>query len=139
LVPNKKTFKVVRELRGTKTIKWRFAKVLVTVIDNKGKGKMCRALLDSGCSKSLVLKKFTDKKLQSESTDEDCTVYKTHSGKFVSNSAASLAMRMVEFENNSNITIEHKFQVDKITDPKKSQYNMIIGSDLMWMEYGIGY
>ena len=117
----------------------RFVKVLATVVDKDSKGKMYRALLDSRCSKSLVLKKFTDKKSRSKLTDEDCTVYKTHSGKVVSDSAASLAMRMVEFENNSNITIEHKFQVDKITDPKKSQYNMIIGSDLMWMEYGIGY
>ena len=88
--------------------------------------------MDSGCSKSLILKKFTDKKSRSELDEKDRTVYRTHTGKFVSNSAASVAMRMVEFEENSNITIEHKFQVDEITNPKKCQYDMIIGSDLMW-------
>ena len=39
---------------------------------------------------------------------------------------------MAEFENNNNITVEHKFHVDEVNDRKKSKYDMIIGSDLLW-------
>ena len=35
--------------------------VIMTKLEN-GKGKMVRALLDSGCSKTIVLKEFTQKK-----------------------------------------------------------------------------
>jgi len=86
------------------------------------------------------LKKFTSKKSQSALSDKDCTVYQTYDGEFVSKSAASVAFRMVEFENNNNITVKHKFQVDEVNDPKKSKYDMIIGSDLLWnMGFNISY
>ena len=110
----------------------RFAEVLVSVIDENGDGRMARALLDSGCSKSILLKKFTSKKSRSALSAKDRTVYQTYGGEFVSKSTASVAFRMVEFENNNNITVKHKFQVDEVNDPKKSKYDMIIGSNLLW-------
>ena len=39
----------------------RFSDICVTVIDTKSKGRILRFLLDTGCSKTFVLKKFTDK------------------------------------------------------------------------------
>ena len=53
--PRGKLFKIKSELQGKQWIpERRFAEVLVTVIDKKGKGRMARALLDSSCSKSLI-------------------------------------------------------------------------------------
>ena len=43
-----------------------------------------------------------------------------------------MGFRLVEFENNNDITIEHEFQVDEIHKSKRSKYDMIIGSDLLW-------
>ena len=43
-----------------------------------------------------------------------------------------MGFRFVEFENNSDVTVEHLFQVDEIQDPKKAKYDMIIGSNLLW-------
>ena len=89
--PSGKTIRVVRELVGTKTVERRFAEVLVSVIDDNGNGRMARALLDSGCSKSILLKKFTSKKSRSALSAKDRTVYQTYGGEFVSKSTASVA------------------------------------------------
>ena len=61
-------FKILRE--DTKTnAKQRFSDICVMVIGTNGKGKMLRCLLDTGCSKSIVLKKFPDKKQRSKLCD----------------------------------------------------------------------
>ena len=39
-----------------------FAEMIVMVKDENGKGTMCRALLDSGCSRTIILKQFTNTK-----------------------------------------------------------------------------
>ena len=93
---------------------------------------MARALLDTGCSKSIILKHFTERKRRTELPDEEKVVYETYGGNFTSKSAASVGFRFVEFENNSDVTVEHLFQVDEIQDPKKAKYDMIIRSDLLW-------
>ena len=82
---------------------------------------MARALLDSGCSKSLILKDFTGRKERTELPKEKQITYQTHGGDFVSKSEASVAFRFIEFENNNNITIEHNFQVDEIHRSKNSK------------------
>lgn len=102
------------------------------VINSNGKGQMVRALLDTGCSKSIILKKFKERERRTELPDEKKTVYTTYGGQFVSKSAASVGFRLVEFENNNEITIEHEFQVDEHHDHKQTKYDMIIGSDLLW-------
>lgn len=43
-----------------------FAEVIVTVVDYKGKSRMVRALLNTGCSMSIILKKFTKQKQQNK-------------------------------------------------------------------------
>ena len=45
-----------------------------------GKGKMVRALLDSGCSKTIVLKEFTQKKRRKVLPPEEHIKYKTYGG-----------------------------------------------------------
>ena len=37
----------------------RYSDIIVETVDTKGRGLALRGLLDSGCSKTIVLKKFT--------------------------------------------------------------------------------
>ena len=62
-----------------------------------GKGTMLRALLDSGCTKSIILRDFTCPRERKLLSKEDCCRYETYSGHFTSNSTANMAFRLVEF------------------------------------------
>ena len=102
------------------------------VVDSNGKGHMVRALLNTGCSKSLILKEFIEAKRCTELSEEQKTVYTTYGGQFVSKLSVSVGFRLVKFENNNDITVEHEFQVDEIHKSKRSKYDMVIGSNLLW-------
>ena len=128
--PNGWLLKVTKYLVG-KVPEPRFAEVLVLIIDSNRKGRMVRSLLDTGRSKSIILKHFTEHKQRTKLPDEAKVTYKTYGGKFTSGSATSVGFCFVEFENNCDITVEHQFQVNKI-NPKKVKYNIIIGLDLLW-------
>ena len=101
--------------------------MLTTVVDSSGKGQMVRALLDTGCLKSLILKEFTERKRRTELPEEEKTVYTTYGGQFISKLSASVGFRLVEFENNNDITVKHEFQVNEIHKSKRSKYDMVIG------------
>ena len=79
------------------------------VVNTKDKGRILHYLLDTGCLKNIVLKKFTDKKQRSKLSNEDTVCYTTYGGKFVSTATATLLIRMVEF---GDETSSHEFQVD---------------------------
>ena len=76
----------------------RFSDICVIVIDTEGKVRMIHCLLDTGCSKSIVLKKFTDKKERSKLDRKDTVRYTTYGGNFVSTETATLPIQMVEFD-----------------------------------------
>ena len=59
------------------------------VINTKGKGRMRHCLLDTGCSKSIVLKKFTYKKQRSKLNKKDTVRYTTYGGNFVATETAT--------------------------------------------------
>jgi hypothetical protein len=107
----------------------RYSEVCVQVVDSNGRGRMLRALLDSGCSKSIILKQFTGKKRQSKLMGRDRVEYATYGGKFQSKSSASVGFKLIEFANKQRI--DYKFHVDELQSSKESRYNMIIGSDLL--------
>ena len=71
--------------------------VIMMKVEN-GKGKMVRALLDSGCSKTIVLKEFTQKKRRKVLPPEEHIKYKTYGGYFRSRLRASIQFKLVEFE-----------------------------------------
>jgi len=112
--------------------KRQFAEVLVSVIGENGKEKMVCALLDTGCSKSIILKKFTEEKRCKKLSAEERTVFLTYGSRFETKSTAHVAFRFIEFENNNTVRVEHEFEVDETHSPKSMKYDMIIGSDLMW-------
>ena len=96
-----------------------------------GKGTMLRALLDSGCTKSIILKSFTSLKKRKLLSKKDCCRYGTYGGHFTSNSTANVAFRLVEFNKNKDFLINYKFQVDEVNKSKDSRYDMIIGNDIL--------
>ena len=74
-------FKKLRKDAKTNA-KQRFSDICVMVIGINDKGRTLRSLLDTGCSKSIVLKKFTDKRQRSKLCDK--VQYTTYEGKFSS-------------------------------------------------------
>ena len=107
----------------------RYSEICVQVVMSNGRGMMLRALLDSGCSKSIILKKFTERKRRIELKDKDKVEYATYGGKFQSTSTASVGFKLIEFANKQ--TINYKFQVDELQSANQARYDMIIGSDLL--------
>ena len=107
----------------------RYSETCVQVIDSNGKGSMLRALLDSGCSKSIILKQFTEKSRRIKLIGRDRVEYATYGGKFHSKSSASVGFKLIEFENKQQIN--YKFQVDELQSSREARYDMIIGSDLL--------
>jgi hypothetical protein len=107
----------------------RYSEVCVQVVDNGGKGRMLRALLDSACSKSIILKEFTEKKRRNKLMGRDRVEYETYGGKFQSKSSASVGFKLIEFANKQQI--DYKFQVDEQQLSNEARYDMIIGSDLL--------
>ena len=72
---------------------------------------MARCLLDTGCTKSMILKRFTDKKRRTKLSDKDFIKYETYGSSFKSSMTASVGFKMVEFEQQKNNTVEYEFQV----------------------------
>ena len=92
------------------------------MIDHKGKRKILRGLLDSGCSKTIVLKKFTNKYSRNKLNEKDCVKYETYNGYFRTESKAQLQLRLVEFNKFKNkVNFIHLRNV-KIEKDKKSFY-----------------
>ena len=93
---------------------------------------MARCLLDTRCTKSMILKRFTDKKQQTKLSDKDSIKYETYGSSFKSSMTASVVLKMVEFEKQKNNTVKYEFQVDETSDPDKQIYDVIIGNDLLF-------
>ena len=116
-----------KELKGAR----RFSEVILSV-DVDGQEVMARCLLDTGCTKSMILKKFTSKKRRTKLSDKDSIKYLTYGSSFKSSMTTSVGFKMVKFESQSNNTIEYQFQVDETSNPDKQLYDVIIGNNLLY-------
>ena len=101
------------------------------VKSKNGKGTMLRALCDSGCSKTIILKEFTEKENRRYLNENESLKYKTYGGYFTSNSVASISFKLIEFNSYKNKLINYEVQVDSVQRRKNANYDIIIGSDLM--------
>ena len=93
--------------------------MLVSIVNADGTENMAKCLLDTGCTKSMVLKKFTDKKRRNKLSKEQTIVYETYGGKFKSSMTASVGFKMIEFQQNKHQTIEYEFQIDETNNSKQ--------------------
>ena len=93
---------------------------------------MLRALFDSGCSKSIILKKFTESKRRTKIEPRDHIRYTTYGSTFNSTTKASVGLRFIEFEEKGKQTVKHEFSVDGTHYNHEPSYDVVIGSNLMW-------
>ena len=107
---------------------------IAMVTNSKGKTQVLQVLLDTGCSKSIILKKFTESKQRTKQSKEEQVSYTTWGGSFDTHCKASVGFQLLEFNKRGKQTVEHEFQVDG-TEYKKGRepkYDMVIGSNLLW-------
>ena len=94
------------------------------IIDDKGRGKSIRGLLDSGCSKTIILQEFC-----SNQQPGDKIIYQAYGGTISSTSTSSPIIKLPEFSNSKRINFS--CQVDTHNKSKSNPYDIILGSDFM--------
>ena len=93
---------------------------------NEGcRGLALRGLLDSGCSKTIVLKKFTT----NLNMHSKVVKYQTYGGQMISTATSNVEMKLIEFSSSKTITFP--CQVDGKTDAAEAPYDIILGSDFV--------
>jgi len=102
--------------------------IIVEITDKKGKIVPIRALLDTGTSATLLLRKFIAPGTR-KTSESHTTKWTTLGGSFKTTKQAKTIFRMVEFSETREV--EWTVHIDDNTDPTKASYNMIIGTDLM--------
>ncbi len=109
------------------------AEIIVKIEDRDGDLVPIRALLDTGTTDTIVLRKFV-KKGRAKSYKGKSTTWNTMGGKFTTNQKALIDFKFPELDPNKKVTwVTH---VDSKTDQEHALYDIIIGMDLM-TEIGI--
>ena len=104
------------------------AEIIVEIVDRHGDTVPFRALLDTGTSDTILLRRYV-KKGRAKGYKGKTTVWNTMGGKFETKQKALVDFKFPELNHNKKVTwISH---VDATTDPDKAIYDMIIGMDLM--------
>ena len=103
----------------------RYLDVTVETVDKEDRGLTLRGLLDSGCSKTIVLKKFTT----NLDRNSKAVKYQTYGGQMTSTATSNVEMKLIGFS--SSKTIKFPCQVDRKTYSKEALYDIILGSDFM--------
>ena len=98
---------------------------------SNGKCKALRALLDSGCTKSIILKQFTEQSNRIYLPPDQQVKYKTYGGYFTSTLVANVQLKFVEFDMYRDRSIEYEVQVNRLQRRSKTKYDIIIGTGLM--------
>ena len=100
--------------------------VVGEIVNKDGKISAIRILLDSGTSSTIILRDYA---LNISKYKHESTKWRTMGGMFKTRRKAQLQFKLPEFSHNKKITwVAH---VDEHTNSTESQYDMIIGSDLM--------
>ena len=92
------TFKVNKAYIGDKFEQQQYAECIMMSVDNKGETQILRCLFNTGCSKSIIMKKFTKLKWWTKQPKEDQVRYTMWSGSFDTHYKASMGIQLVEFE-----------------------------------------
>ena len=95
---------------------------------NKKKNQNMRVLFDSGSTASIVLRRFTHSTTRYADNEPGKKEWDTKGGTFVTTGKAFIKFGLTEFDPDKNI--KWPFYVDE-SSPSESDYDMIIGQDLM--------
>ena len=102
--------------------------MMVEVINPKGKTWLLRALLDTGTTKSLVLKDFVTLS-QVKQTEKRPTIWHTAGGNFTTNKLVEMEFRIPEMALDKRIT--WPCYVNETAEREKSPYDIILGLDFI--------
>ena len=102
--------------------------VIAEIVDRHGKTKPIRCLLDTGTTATIILREYVAPG-KANGYKGHPTKWSTMGGSFTTKRKALLEFKLPEFSTNK--TIEWICHVDDSTDCVKSQYDIIIGTDLM--------
>ena len=111
----------------------RTSEIVVEIVSPDGETHRLKALLDSGTTSGIVLKKFINKNKLSKFKTKPVK-WSTLGGVYHTRKRGQVDLLLPEFSLNKQIT--WTFHVDEVTNPQLAQYDMIIGDDLM-QELGI--
>lgn len=122
------TTKVDLEEKKKQKVEHKTTEIVIELMDRDGKLVPIRALLDTGTTATLVLRKYVAPG-KAKSYKGHSTTWKTLGGQFQTNQKCQLQMRLPEFDYRKEVTwICH---VDGTTNPEHALYDMIIGTDMM--------
>ena len=111
----------------------RTSEIVVEISSGSGQVHRLKALLDSGTTSGIVLKKFVDKNRLSKFKTKPVK-WSTLGGVYHTRKKGQVEISLPEFSLIKKIT--WTFHVDEQSKPELAQYDMIIGDDLM-QELGI--
>ena len=103
--------------------------IVVELYDREGKFCPIRALLDSGTTSTLILKRYVNRASPKAYKAPVKTTWLTRGGTFVTRSKRLLEFSFPEFSTDK--TISWVCHVDDNTEYTSNLYDMIIGTDLM--------
>jgi len=98
--------------------------VVVEIIDHQGKGRALRGLLDSGCTRTIILKEFCGRVEKGPKV-----TYETYGNEVSTSSYTDLQLKLTEFSHSK--TINYNCMVDLINKSKNSSYDIILGTDFL--------
>ena len=99
-------------------VQW-YSDVIVETVDKEGRGLALRGLLASGCSKTIVLKKFTT----NINDNSKAVKYQTYGGTMTSTATSNVDMKLIEFSSSKSITFP--CQVDGKTQADEAYYDIV--------------
>ena len=111
----------------------RTSEIVVEISSGSGQVHRLKALLDSGTTSGIVLKKFVNKDRLSKFKTKPVK-WSTLGGVYHTRKQGQVEISLPEFSLTKKIT--WTFHVDEQSNPELAQYDMIIGDDLM-QELGI--
>ena len=112
-------------------IKQRCTETVIIVKLANGKCKILRALLDSGCTKTIILREFTEQGNRIKLPPSQQITYKTYGGRFRSNCIANVQLKFIEFAQYKHNVFNCEVQVDELKRRSETKYDIVIGTDLM--------
>ena len=95
-----------------------YTEVILSIVSPNGEQE-ARCLLDTSCTRLMILKNFTDPKQRTNLSQSNTIEYERYDSTFKLSMTASIDFKIVEFEQHKHQTVEFEFQVDETSNPKK--------------------
>ena len=107
-----------------------YCNVFVLLTDHKGEVVTIYGLIDSGCTRSIILKNYVEKKRRKcAGRLRNPIEYQTYGRVFKARKKARVDFLLPGIYTTQKV--EWEFAVEELSDPETAPYDMIIGTDLL--------